>query len=249
MEAREMIRNIEDTAALPDGRGDRFAGYAVIGLPFRSEHVLAMRRFPASSVGAGYTSVWHRSPEGKWTFYSTVQPELGCSRYFGGEIQQNVMTPIEIVWSGAAVFRVLIAETLDWEVTLTESSTSRLMNGVARLLPERWWQAEPMLRAMGYAARIGLGSGRLNLTGTTPNGQHFIANPRRFWLIDSSRAAIKGVDAGPVGALKQQASLSDFLIPQRGIFAVARAFLNAPAGTRVNGFALKNQNCANAKSR
>ena len=90
MEAREIIRNIEESVTLPAGQGDRFAGYAVIGLPFRSGHVLAMRRFPASSIGLGYTSVWHRSPEGKWTFYSSVRPEDGCSRYFGSEIERNV---------------------------------------------------------------------------------------------------------------------------------------------------------------
>ena len=31
--------------AIPDGSGDRFSGYAVIGLPFSSGHVLALRRF------------------------------------------------------------------------------------------------------------------------------------------------------------------------------------------------------------
>src|SRR6185503_892179 len=125
MEAREIIRHIEESASLPAGNGDRFAGYAVIGLPFRSGHVLAMRRFPASSIGAGYTSVWHRSPEGKWIFYSTVPPEQGCSRYFGGEIQRNVVTPIDITWTGAVQFRVLIAEALDWDIKLSETPMSR----------------------------------------------------------------------------------------------------------------------------
>jgi hypothetical protein len=35
----------------------------LMGLPLASGHILAMRRFPASSVGPGYTSVWHRGPE------------------------------------------------------------------------------------------------------------------------------------------------------------------------------------------
>ena len=52
-------------------------------------------------------------------------------------------------------------------------------------------------------------------------------------LIDSSRAVIDGKDIGPVGALTRQAKLNEFLIPQRGIFAVARAFLEAPSGVRV----------------
>lgn len=225
MEPREIVRSIEKSASLPAGRGDRFAGYAVIGLPFRSGHILAMRRFPVSSVGPGYTSVWHRSPGGTWTFYSTVPPEQGCSRYFGCQIQQDVVGPIDIQWTGPAAFRVHIGSVLDWEVTLTESPLSRMMNAVASLVPDKWWQDKLMLKVMGHLARMVLGTGRMNLTGRTPNGQAFIANPQRVWLIDSSRAVVNELDAGPVGSLERQASLNEFLIPQRGVFAVARALL------------------------
>jgi hypothetical protein len=72
----------------------------------------------------------------------------------------------------------------------------------------------------------------MNLAGKTPNGQEFIANPQRFWLIDSSRAVIDGTDLGPVGPLDLQANLNDFLIPQRGMFAVARAFMETPGMLR-----------------
>jgi hypothetical protein len=232
MSPREIMQNIEKAAALPSGKGDRFAGYAVIGVPFRSGHVLAMRRFPASSVGPGYTSVWHRTPAGNWTFYSTVPPELGCARYFGGEIQRNIVGPIEIVWPDPSRFRVLIGDTLQWEVKLSQSLLSRLLNTVGRFVPEAWWQSRATLKMMGNAARVLLGTGKMNLAGKTPNGQEFIANPRRFWLIDSSRAVIEGTDLGPIGPLDLQARLNDFLIPQRGMFAVARAFMEAPGMLR-----------------
>ena len=231
MKPREIIQNIERTVTLPAGREERFAGFAVIGLPFRSGHVLALRRFPASSLGAGYTSVWHRNPAGVWTFYSTISPEQGCSRYFGAEIERNIVGPIEIVWTGPSQFRVTIGATLEWEVALSESTLSRLMNSLARLVPEAWWQKRMTLKMMGHAARIALGTGKMNLAGRTPNGHEFIANPQRVWLIDSSCAVVNGIDLGPVGALDQQASLNEFLIPQRGIFAVARAFLEAPKST------------------
>jgi len=68
MDPRSIIQGIEQDGSLPAGTGDRFAGYAVIGLPFASGHVLSLRRFPVSSVGPGYTSVWHRDPAGRWTF-------------------------------------------------------------------------------------------------------------------------------------------------------------------------------------
>ena len=231
MKPREIIHQIEANPALPSGQGDRFAGYAVIGLPFRSGHVLALRRFPASSVGPGYTSVWHRDPRGAWRFYSTVRPDLGCSRYFGGEIMLNVFAPIDIVWTGPAQFSVNIGTVLRWDMGLTESLSTRLMNAAASFVSDAWWQKESMLKAMGAAARFALGAGKMNLAGKTPNGQQFISNPRRVWLIDSSRAVLNGRDFGPTGALDRQARLNDLLIPQRGIFAVAHAFLHAPRQT------------------
>jgi hypothetical protein len=228
MKPKEIVHRIETNPALPAGEGDRFAGYAVVGLPFRSGHVLALRRFPASSVGPGYTSVWHRDPRGVWTFYSTVNPDLGCSRYFGGEITYNIVAPIGIEWIGPTKFIVNIGAALRWEVSLTESPSTRLMNAAARLLPDAWWQRKSVLKTMGAASKFVLGAGRMNLTGKTPNGHEFIANPRRIWMIDSSHAILNGLDFGPAGALDRQARLSDVFIPQRGLFTVARVFLQTP---------------------
>lgn len=229
MDPRTIVQGIERHASLPPGAEERFAGYAVIGLPFRSRHVLSLRRFPASSVGPGYTSVWHRDPAGCWTFYSTVAPEHGCSRYFGREIERDVVAPIRVEWLGPARFVVLVEEAVTWEVTLAETVASRLLNTAARLLPEGWWRKRLMLSVMGTAPRLALGTGRMNLTGHTPNGHVFVANPRQVWLVKSSRAFIRGMDAGPLGPLAEQARLGDFLIPQRGVFAVVRAFLGTPA--------------------
>ncbi|HEY7304407.1 MAG TPA: hypothetical protein VH601_09850 [Bryobacteraceae bacterium] len=229
MKPKEIVDQIEMNPALPAGEGDRFAGYAVMGLPFRSGHVLALRRFMASSVGPGYTSVWHRDPSGIWTFYSTVYPELGCARYFGGEIAHNIVVPIEIEWTGPTQFTVQAGTSVHWEVALAESLSTCLMSAAAGLVPDSWWQRKSVLNAMGAAARLALGTGKVNFTGKTPNGHKFIANPQRVWLIDSSRAVVKGQDLGPVGPLSRQAELRDLLIPQKGLFAVARAFLEAPS--------------------
>ena len=138
MEPRELIHRIEEDASLPSGSSERFAGYAVIGLPFRSGHVLALRRFPASSLGPGYTSIWHRDPGDKWTFYSTVAPEQSCSRYFGREVEENVQAQVRIEWSGPNEFRVMAecSRPLMWNVTVTTTLASRLMNSVARLVPD-----------------------------------------------------------------------------------------------------------------
>ncbi len=227
MEPRERIRQIEIAASLPPGNGDRFAGYAVIGLPFCSGHVLALRRFPASSLGPGYTSVWHRDPGGSWTFYSNVAPERSCSRYFGSQIEENVHADLRVEWTGPNDFRVTAdgLRPLTWEVTLTQTAATRMMNAAARRAPDEWWQKRSLLRVMGFAARLALGVGKINLAGRTPNGQQFLANPQEIWLVKSSRAVVNGLDLGPVGPLSTPARLNEFVIPQRGIFAVARAYL------------------------
>src|SRR5436190_20818243 len=82
-EPADAAAAIERGAGLPPGRGERFAGYGVMGLPFRSGHILALRRFPASSIGPGYRSVWHRGPNARWTFFQDIAPVQACSRYFG----------------------------------------------------------------------------------------------------------------------------------------------------------------------
>jgi hypothetical protein len=45
-EPKDIVDEIETGAALSEGEGERFFGYAVIGLPFDSGHILALRRFP-----------------------------------------------------------------------------------------------------------------------------------------------------------------------------------------------------------
>jgi hypothetical protein len=108
MSARDTVETIERDAPLLDGTGDRFSGYSIIALPFQSGHVLALRRFSALSIGPGYTSVWHRDPSGFRTFYSTVTPDLSCPRYFGGRVERNVVTAIDITWVDSMRFRVVV---------------------------------------------------------------------------------------------------------------------------------------------
>ncbi len=223
-EPREQIERIEREARVPDAAGERFFGYGVMGLPFSSGHILGMRRFPASSIGPGYTSVWHRDPVGRWTFYQTVAPEQACTRYFGHDVAEAPVRDVRIDWTGPRSLHVTIADELDWQLSLASSAVTRMMNGMSALMPEALWRNGVVLRAMGAFASVALGTGRLGLAGTSSNGQRFIANPLRIWLIPDSRAVVRGVDLGPVGPAPEQAHLGDFWIPQRGILAIGRAF-------------------------
>jgi hypothetical protein len=80
---------------------------------------------------------------------------------------------------------------------------------------------------MGATARFGLGTGDLRLARHMPNGQTFIANPRTIWMIKESRAAIDGQSLGQPGPLPEQGRLGEFLIPQRGVFAIVSAYLES----------------------
>ena len=224
-EPRELIERIEKGVRLPDADGrERFSGYGVMGLPFSSGHIMGLRRFPASSIGPGYTSVWHRDPAGRWTFFQTVAPEQACTRYFGQAVAEAPIKNIDIEWTGARSLRVAIAGELEWELSLTSSPVTRLMNGMSALMPDALWHSTAVLGLMGAFAGVALRAGKLGMAGTAPNGQRFVANPLRIWLIPSSRAVVRGVDLGDVGPAPEQARLGDFWIPQRGILAIGRAF-------------------------
>lgn len=225
MTPRDTVDALERGAPLPEGPGDRFCGYAIIGLPFRSGHVLALRRFSSSSIGPGYTSVWHRDPSHRWTFYSTLSPEQSCAKYFGGDVARNVVSPIDIAWTTPTQLRVRVGTAIAWRVSLKSSWTTRVMNVFGKALPERAWRSSRILDTMGAVAGLAFGAGRLNLTGRTPNRQRFFANPRQAWLVERSDATVNGVNVGPAGPLARQASLGDFFVPQRGIFAIACARL------------------------
>lgn len=224
---RSVIERLEESESLPPGMEERFNGYGVMGLPLKSGHVLAMRRFWASSVGPGYTSVWHRTSSGDWVFYANVDPRQSCTRYFGASASEAVETEIRLTWP--APFRLHLAMPalrLEWEITLQATAATRIINAAGRLLPNVAWQSPAVLAAMGMAAGTLLGAGRVGLHGRVPNGQRFIANPRGLWAVADSRARLAEEDFGPPGPVHPQARLGDFWIPQRGILATGQSYFD-----------------------
>ena len=225
-EPKELVDRLEQGAELPSGSEERFAGYGVMGVPFASRDLLALRRFPTSSLGQGYTSVWHRDPQGRWSFYSDVPPQLACPRYFGSAVSEATVREIEITWTGPRYFTVLIEGDpgLEWHLSLTKTLASSLINAVGSVFSDTLWRKEAVLKPMGRAASLMLRAGRLGLTGRAPNHQRFVANPMLIWAVQSSTARMENQDLGSVEPLPVQTRLGDFWIPQRGIFAIGRAF-------------------------
>lgn len=232
--AREPVafaREVEEHPQLPEGDGERVSGYGVMGLPFASGHVLALRRWTASSVGEGFTSIWHRDPLGRWTFYESEPSEIACTRYFGREVEQARVVPIAVEWEGARRLHASTADgVVDWAIEIGSTAITRLTSIIGSALPLAAWRSRPVLSAMGRVAGWALGVERVKLTGMTPNRQRFDANPLRIWFVTDSHAVVEGHELGPVGPLAEQAHLTDFYIPQRGIFAVGRVFLTPVTG-------------------
>jgi hypothetical protein len=218
---REVVEALEHTSGRPDAQRERFTGYGVMGLPFESGHVLGLRRFPVSSIGPGYTSIWHRSPDGRWSFWSTASPRVSCARYTGEISDESRQTTIHLAWPEP--FRLTIAcddPNLSWGVTFAATPTSRALSALAQRLPDQFLTQESVLRVLGPVAGTLLGTGRLALTGRMPNRQIFHLVPSRVWQVTASSAHLEAADLGNPAPLAQQATIGDFRIPQRGLLAV-----------------------------
>jgi hypothetical protein len=227
LEPGNMVEAIERGAELPGGSEERFSGYGVVGLPFKSGHILCLRRWPASSLGQSYTSLWHRNPEDRWTFIQDAPPQLSCTRYFGSAVSQHLNRQISITWTGQWDFSVDLAGDYEvhWQVSLGENFTTQLLNVLGGMVPGFLWRRQGFLKLLERLGGFFMGSGRMSLTGRLPNGQKFITHPRYMWNVASSRASVRGQDVGEMGPLAEQARLGDFWIPQQGRFFIGQAFL------------------------
>lgn len=247
MEPRDYAQRVEDAPTLPAGSEERFSGYGVMGLPFASGHVLALRRFNASSIGPGYRSVWHRAPGGAWTFYSDIEPLQSCGRFFGAEIERAVQCPIEISWPGPRRLVVRIDEDdFEWQADLAPTAATHALNAMSRRMPDALWRNRAVLSMMARMAGPMLRAGRLGMHGLASNGQSFIANPMMIWTIARSDARLGREPFGPPGALGEQTRLGDFWIPQRGLFAMGRTFFEPFDATRHLAVASRQERDASA---
>lgn len=223
-EPRDVVARLERAPRLPDGGGARFGGYGVMGLPFASGHVLALGRFPASSIGPASTSLWHRDPGDRWTLYADVPPDVSCASFFGAADGAAVVDRITLTWTRPRSFTVVVhGARLAWTVHLRATVRSRMMNATAAALPDGAWRDARALAALGAVAGRVLELGQLGLSGRTATGYHFRVAPRRVWLVEASVALHDGQWLGPMDGTGPQRRLGDFWIPRRGVFAVGEA--------------------------
>ncbi len=228
-EPRALAEEAEH-AALPEGREERFVGWGVMGVTFSSGDVLAMRRFPVTSLGHGYSSVWHRDASGAWTIWADRPPQESCARYFSSALAHAETTSIDISWKGPRSFRVRVpSASLSWDVELGSNGATKTMNAMSRAMPDKAWRSASVLRAMARLAGPMLQVGHVGLSGRVPNGQTFIANPMKIWFVEHTAATLDGRYFGAPAPLPTQTKLGDFWIPQRGLFVIGRSFFEPTA--------------------
>lgn len=132
-----------------------------MGLPFASQHILCLRRWPVSSLGAAYTSVWHRNPAGRWTFVQDAPPDRSCTRYFGSSVSRVLHEEIKIEWSGPRNFSVMGIGSYEfhWQVSLTDTIGTRFMNTGGSIIPNALWRNPGVLKLLGAASSLAMKTG------------------------------------------------------------------------------------------
>lgn len=198
---------------------ERFIGYGVIAQPFTSGHILALRRFPATSVGPAYSAVWHRDPSGRWTFRITGEPLQCCNRYFGRAVTETIQCNITLEWPNPHELHITTDDAgVHWSVTLASTPITMALNASGAMMPNALWRQAPITSMMGTMSGGMLRCGRMAMHGSVPNGQRFLANPPKIWTVAGSTATVGGDDLGSPGPLRMQDRLEDFWLPQRGLF-------------------------------
>lgn len=221
---RAAAAAVERTPMLPPGIDERFAGFGVMGLPFRSGWCLALRSWTATTIGPAYRAVYVRTPSGDWTIQTDAPSERSCPRYVSSAVSEiPAPRPIEVTWTADDALRVTIDGELDWTMTFGDTPAARMMRAAAAAMPERAWRSNGALGGVGAMAGPALRIGRVRLRGAAPNGQWFQVAPLQVWPVVESRATWRGTDLGALGPLRPQTHLADLWMPQQGVFYVGTA--------------------------
>lgn len=200
-------------------------GFGIFSLPFDSGHVLALRVFPENDF-APYITVWHRSPDGKWSiFVDGVRLDIACPRYYGAACSRVDFSRITLTWTGPMDLSVeMDSPRLSWSVTMTTTPLIKVMNAISPRIPESLWRASATLRLMEWVGRVLFNLGDFTLSGTMPSGHFGILMPRRMFPIISAKASLDGKDLGRGARVKENPSIGKARLPARPTFAVGGAY-------------------------
>jgi hypothetical protein len=216
---------------LPARRGDPpwpgheyVKGWGVMGLPFDSGHVLALRVFPENDFSP-YRTVWHRDPEGHWSIHvDGPRLDTACPRYYGAACTHTGHARIDIEWTGPESLRITVdTPRLEWTVTATVTPLLHVLNATSSRLPMWTWRSHRLVRARELLARRLLDVGDIRLSGTMPSGHIGILMPERMYFIDDATAVLDGNDLGQPARVTPNPQIGQVPLPARGVLAVGQA--------------------------
>jgi hypothetical protein len=224
----DVVRHLERGGTPPDGADEGFVGYGVPGVCFASGHVLGLCRWVASSAGPGHTSVWHRTPDGRWHWYADVPPALVRARCAGAFADATPVGTIRLTWRMADTLVVEVPVVgLRWVVRLHATWRTRAVGALCAPVPARWLLTPLGARALAPLARWGLGTGPVRLAGRTPDGRRFRVAPHRVWSVEHLEARLGGAALGSAVRPRAPLAVGDLRLPGRAVFATVSAHFEA----------------------
>ena len=232
---RRLAEAMERDRVPPGGDGDRTAGYGVLGVSHGSGDVLAFRRATCTSFGPPFTSVWHRDPDGRWTFYVNVEPSRSCPRFYGSVLDRVVVTDIDLRWTGIDVVCLAVPDRrIGWSLRMRATPMTRVISGISSAVPGPLWALPGLSEGIGRAAGRLLGARGLRLGGRVPNGQRYRVEDVRVWRVEGSAAVVDGRELGPPidGPPETGPGQEDHMLPlpERGLFVAGRYVMREGPG-------------------
>lgn len=227
MSLAQELQSIEPETAKSPWSGYEFVrGYAVMMLPFSSNHLLGLRVWPQNDF-APYVSVWHRNPNGQWSIYSDgFSLNTTCSRYWGPALSHAELTSIDLRWTGPNRLRVDIAlPELVWKMSITVPPLLHRINSINSALPLWTWNFSVLLRIREWMAKQFLDMGDLRFSFITASGHDTIIMPQKMFIIKSSTAEWKGQTLGEPIKLDYNPSIGEVLLPNQPSFVVGQAHM------------------------
>jgi len=199
-------------------------GYGVFGLPLSSGHTFALRVFPVNNF-APYVTIWHQTPDRKWTiYYDAVRPDIACPRYYGNAVDKVFPAKISLRWTSNSELHIKMEELeLEWTIKMYEPFYLHLINAVSKRMPLWTWKPSSLLKFREWMASL-LGVGKIKLKGFMPSGHLGTLMPQRMYFIKATQLKLNGVDLGHEVHVYPNPKIGDVPLPARGIFAIGEAY-------------------------
>lgn len=229
MQPRKYALRMERRRSSGAGNGEHYTGYGAPALAFRSGDVLAFHRVTASSAGPPFVELWHRDPDGRWTFHATVSPGRCIARHFTDPLTGVRSDDIEVRWTDDSALAVTARHArIRLALRLAGAPVASAASAMAAMVPQSVWSLPLAVRAASTLAGSSMMSGLLPVQGTTTAGDTFLIRPLRFWQVDGVACVLGGRDPGPLEPLTGTGP-GGLGLPRTPTFMAARlAFHPAP---------------------